>query len=517
MNGITQARPMPALRKEDPLRKGLLLVTILTLALAQAALIIFFDGPKGALLLIGAFYIYFLFRWPHIALLGGLVIILDGFGFLNRETFLRVAGLFKGKDIIFVTLFMPLVFQRRWQTRAVEIFRANKLVLYPAVAMVIMATVQMVATSLRHDLPLISCIQAGRHYWYYSMAPLAAIYIDTPQKRRIMVYGFLTLSAIVASIVVAQTVVLNLGGDMFLAEVTKSLPKSIGELKLIRIYVPGVSTIQVGLCIAVWLFYYIPEARGKRLALLLIMVCPVAIFLLNSRMLWVMTLAAIAVPPIMIFKMLPKRIHRGIIRTGFLGATVLFVLLVFNASSLLSSVASRFESGFIDFTKKGGTWQVRMQDSQFRFNLIKEYPLFGVGLVHYDYAAQAPFYATLKPGQVASADVTTTGGTFHEDIGTTDSGIVTLLVYFGVVGLAWMIWYFLAVLKFSLHKIRTCPARYMIALGVALVGYFIAGTGAFVTLGLYTLNADIPALSLLVGILASDTVRDAYHHLELEV
>ena len=77
-------------------------------------------------------------------------------------------------------------------------------------------------------------------------------------------------------------------------------------------------------------------------------------------------------------------------------------------------------------------------------------------------------------------------GDQYSNISTSASGIVSLLIHFGAVGVIWAIWYFVSVIRFCLDKIKYYNYGYIKTTSIAIIGYMIAGVFTFVTLGLFT-------------------------------
>ena len=457
-------------------------------------LAISFWGIKGAGVTLGAAYLYFVFRWPHLALVFAVIIILDGFGFIDPETFLHVPGFFKVKDLVFVPLFFPLLFNVDWQRRANYVIRHQRIILFPILAILILTAFQMVRTSLQHSLPLKSCIMAGSDYWYYAFLPLTSIYLDNPEKRKIVLGLFLAVALTVAVMIITQTLTLIQGGELFLTDI-QTQSKLWGPIKMMRIYLPGSATIVLAFSIAFWGFFSTPTGRQRMAYFALMLLCASAVLLTNGRMLWAEMAILILAPLLLLRKYLNWSTRRSLILTAYILTITIFVFSFSGSISfVLSGITKRFVSSFTDVRQKEGTWKYRLEDSAFRFRLIKEHPLLGLGLVHNSYGPR--FGAPVKTDWL---------GRQYTVISTSDSGIVTLLIHFGAVGVIWAIWYFVSVLRFCLDKIKFSQCVYIKTTSIAIIGYMIAGVFAFVTLGLFTQPPDIVSCSLVLGIIASHT------------
>lgn len=458
-----------------------------------AALILW--GSKGAVVTLGVAYIYVLCRWPHLALIAGVLVIFDGVGFINPDASFRIPGAFKLKDLIFLSLFLPLLLNGKWQKRAGVIFHDYRLLLLPILGILALTALQIVRTSLEYDLPLKTCIMASREYWYYAFLPLATIYIADLQKQKITYSLFLLVISVLAGIVVIQTVVLFQGGKLFLANNIQIQPKQWGRLNLLRIYLPGEPALVLGFALSFWGMLLEKVTRTKLMYAGIAIICAVAILLVNSRMRWFHALLIVLIPMVFLRSHVPKP-GRGL--GVLMCAVVLFVVLASGwtdrRNDYLSGIMANAISAWDDFTGKKGSWGGRLEDSRFRVKLIVEHPLFGLGLVHPDYAWRFGGAGEIKIDERVS---------YTQGVTSADSGIVDLLINFGTIGALWAGWYLIKVLGLCSRILRLPSNRGLHWLGMPLAGYMAGGLGTIATLGLFTQGGDIVSHSLALGIALS--------------
>jgi len=479
----------------DSISRGLVLSIVAGLALFQGITVLWL-GSKGAVLTIGVAYMFFLFRWPHLVLIAGVVIIFDGLGFIDPDAFLRAPGLFKLKDLVFLSFFLPLLFNERWHKRVRFVFRYARNLIIPILIILFLATLQMLRTSLQYDLPLNTCIMAGRHYWYYAFVLLTAVYLDTSVKRTLVFRLFLVVISALASVVILQTIVIEQGGQLFLADTIQVQPGQWGILNFFRIYIPGEPTLVLGFSMAFWGVFLCKSAREKFGYAALALLCALAILLVNSRMRWVHAILTVMIPAFFLGPHILKA-GRRLICVSALLAFILLPMFVLSGlgEDLVSGIGSRAFSAWTDFRGKTGTWEYRIEDSRFRIGLIKKHPLFGVGFVHIDYAGL--FGATGLPEDEQTFP--------SQGISTTDSGIIALLVDFGAIGVLWAMWYFITVLGFCSKMLRSPKSGSLGWISIPLIGYMTGGVITFITLCLFTMSGDIVGHSFALGVLASGT------------
>jgi len=479
---------------------------VAALGLLQGAALVFW-GSKGAVVTLGMWCIYALFRWPHLVLIAALVIIFDGLGFINGDFFFRVPGVFRLKDLIFCCLFLPLLFNIKWQKRAAAIYHEYRTLLFPILVILVLTTMQMVRTSFQYDLPLTTCIMAGREYWYYAFLPLAAIYIDDVRKRKVTFNLFLLVISVLAGIIIIQTVTLWLGGKLFLTSNIQVQLREWGILKLSRIYPPGEPALVLGFALAFWGMVLKKESRERIAYAVMTLICGLSVLLVNSRMRWAHALLVVLIPVVLLWIHIPRAGRRSLVL-----ACIPFLLFVwaFGVSDwgghYVSGIMARAFSGWDDFRGGKGTWGSRLEESQFRFKLIREHSLFGLGFVHPDYA-----WAFGGRGVV---EIDEDGGHFQkEGVSTQDSGIVSLLIHFGVLGVLWAIWYSISVFRLCSRMLKSPGNSRIHWVFIPLAGYMAGGLVTFVTLGLFTMASEIVGYSFALGMsIAGEWIQNSPRH-----
>jgi O-antigen ligase len=459
-------------------------------------------GIKGAAVTLGGIYVFSLFRWPHLALIAALVFLFDGFGLVNTLIHFRIPGVFQLKDLVFVSLFLPLLFNAKWQRRAESLMHNCRVLLVPIVVILVLTTLQMVRTSLQYDLPLNTCIMAGRHYWYYAFLPLAAVYLDDQRKRGVTYTLFLLGVSVLAAIVILQTLILFRGGKLFLVDTIQVQRSAWGPLGLARIYSPGEPALVLGFALAFWGGALTSVTRRRVFYTLVVSLCGLAVVLVNSRMRWVHAFLVVLIPLAFLWPHIPRAGRRLGAATCVLAFSVISIFgWTDRGDGYLSEIATRAVSAWTDFRDKKGTWEYRLDDNQFRFALIREHPLFGLGLVHSDYAWRFGAGEVVKQTDVLS---------YKRGVTSTDSGIVDLLVNFGLVGGIWAMWYFASVLRFCTRLVKTTPLQGGLWrwVPIPMIAYMTGGVLTFVTLGLFTQLGDIISHSFVLGMLGAGAYRE---------
>jgi hypothetical protein len=475
--------------------RALLLYLCLVLGVVQGLALGLF-GIKGAAVALGAGYIFALFRWPHLALMVALVFITDVLGLFDPGKSFNIAGVFRLKDLLFASLFLPLLFNVKWQRRARKAFNDCRTIALPILAILVLTTLQMVRTSLQYDLPLNTCIMEGRQYWYYAFVPLAAIYLDTSYKAKSAFRMFMLVTTGLACVIITQTVIYAIFGTELVSYHIQAAEGQWGNMRFLRIYLPGEALLVLGFALAFWGLVLRRSTRKMLGYAAMAPLCALAILFVNSRMRWAHTLLVVLIP---IF-FLGRHVHK-VRRRLLYGVPILVLVLaalfmvVFRSNVFVSWTVERAASAWTDLRERRGTWEYRLDNSQFRFRLIRENPLFGLGLVHSDYASR--FGAGEIVMRVYGKELP-----FKEGVATTDSGIVSLLVHFGAIGAIWAMWYFFGALRFCSQRMSE-ENQVLNWTSIPLIAYMTGGVLTFVTLGFFTENTDIAGHCLVLGMLAA--------------
>jgi hypothetical protein len=452
-------------------------------------------GPKATIPLCAApVYFFLLFRMPHVMMVVGLLVITELLDFVDYRAYYFREGLPTLSDLIFVSLFLPAILLKKWRHRIRLIYSDLRYLFLPVLAIILISGIQILRTSIQYDFALGKCIKAGMHYWYYAFLPLAAVYLDTPQKQRVTLRWFLALTSALGIVLIIQTVVLTMGGGLFLAESILVQPRQWGSFTLYRIYLSPEPMLVLGFAVVCWAFLIKTSVRDRVIYGALSVLLGLAVLLINSRMRWFHALLAVIIPLFL------KRTHIGthsrftvLVIAVLLISMLLLSLLVIAEKNPVEGVLSKAYSAWSDFSGKKGTWGERLEDSEFRVKLIKQNPFFGVGLV--------PFYYAPKFGAWGLAD--DKDKPFSQGVSTPDLGLVALMIDFGIVGVLWAAWYFAAVILFCKRMLVALPDLNTNWLVIPLIGYMSGGLMVFVTLGLFTWGGDIMGYSFLLGILAA--------------
>jgi hypothetical protein len=477
--------------------RGLPLYLPLILGVVQGLALVLF-GIKGAAVTLGAAYIYAVFRWPHLALIATLVVIVDGLGFISVD-FVRVPGVFRLKDLMFLSLFLPLFFNRKWQRRAERIFHDCRILVFPILVILVLTTLQMVRTSFEYDLPLVSCINAGRHYWYYAYVPLTAIYLDTSYKRESVFRISMVVIAALASVVIIQTAIYAAFKIRLVSDSVQFGEANFGNMKFFRLYLEGEPLLVLGFALAFWGLSRRKSTRETVGYAAMASLCALAILFVNSRMRWAHSLLVVLIP---MFALGPHiRRAGGQVRYRLLILVLVLIslfVLTFHSNLFVSGIVERGVSAWTDFGEKKGTWEYRLEDNQFRIELIREHPFFGLGFVYVDYAPRFGAGEVVDLDRRPSLQQGVSPG-----VTSPDSGLVSLLVSFGAIGAIWAMWYLVSILRFCFKVMTSAEIGVLHWMSIAVIGYMTAGVLTFVTLSIFTMPGDIIGHSFVLGMLGA--------------
>jgi len=170
---------------------------------------------------------------------------------------------------------------------------------------------------------------------------------------------------------------------------------------------------------------------------------------------------------------------------------------VVTGENYVAKFANRAQSTYSDFFERKGTFGYRLEDSEFRYELFKKYPILGAG-----------FVPGKLVGKVFSLEVFSREDTRGTSIDTIDSGLITEIAVFGIVGILFLILFIVIYLKF-IYKLLQAKniALYEKNFIYASGAYFIAGILTFITLGIFTAPKEIILLSIVCAILTKINQR----------
>ncbi|RJQ56731.1 MAG: hypothetical protein C4521_00030 [Actinobacteria bacterium] len=353
----------------------------------------------------------------------------------------------------------PDVFRRTWLPKAV-------LLVIAAVGM------ELVFTPLRYGQSVPDTMSVARGFAYYALFFPVAAEMASRERRRVLVALVIACGVLFAMLYELQFIV---GGSykVFGGEI-RTLMEHVGPITVPRVYVLG-NLLSVLAFFLILARLFKPKT-GRRVVLWIALGVSCGGFLLTfSRMLWLGVIAGAAV-----MFVYDRRIglSRGVLRASLTAAAVA-VASTFLAPGAADVLRERVLSVVVELSQGSGSYGYRLVEATSRLRIIAENILVGVGFVSEEQRA------------LASAGALTS-------LRMPDSGLVTLLVYFGILGLVW-----LAALTLSFAHAAAAYRRQATVADTDMVGIvgFVSGMLiTFVALNAFVAIEGIAVLALSLGV-----------------
>ena len=340
----------------------------------------------------------------------------DFFSLLNPDIF-RLPGIFRLRDVFFVTAFFPLLLKvYKRETRSFTDL------LPKAIWLIICSTlIEIILTMYVQNQNINFTIRMGRRYLYYLIYfPLIYLIDDHKRFKRFM---FLIISS---SLIYSGFMILQyaLGPSHIIFKYAAHVEEQeIAGQYVTRSYSIGNSLAIITFFYFAYRLYYNPTFSVRSVFIVLCTFLG-GVYLEFSRANLFGVMAGMIFTICIYF--------RAKDRIKFLLLTMCLIAFISLGFEVINSTTDEsfknpivqsgkaLYSGVADLVYKRGTFGFRLEDSASRIALIKKHPIFGIGFVHPDSA-------------IINISTVTSG------IITADSGLITLLLDFGLLGPIWLL------------------------------------------------------------------------------
>lgn len=426
-------------------------------------------------------YLWLIFKFPEIALFISFLVIVDCFSMAD-ENFLRVPFLFRIRDVFLLLMFLPLV---------EAIYRKDSRIKYvfggpiaKGIYLIILLTlVQMFFTHLRFGSESFnSIIRIGRKYFYYALFfPALYIFLDEVRFRRFSNL-FIASTIIFCLLYIGQFLI---GPEFSIFLKGRVEYQTLHGFCVPRIYVSGESAATLILHISFMMFLLCKNLkyRAKNVFLLMLLGFQALITFGRAHIFGVATGTLFALSSV------ETRIKAKAVFGIFILILVFFIMLsvlTFFSSSekdFLQAIFARITSAYDAVSQQKDTFGYRIKDSASRIGLIIKNPIFGIGFVHDE--------SYLFARATGSDNMIRTG----------DSGIIVLLIDFGIIGLIWLLTMAYIVLKRSLIAYKTTLNQLYKACALGVVAFYFGRLFSFFTLGEFVSYDGIVVIVLSLALL----------------
>tara|TARA_R110000796_G_scaffold243522_1_gene366127 strand:- start:9750 stop:11171 length:1422 start_codon:yes stop_codon:yes gene_type:complete len=395
-------------------------------------------------------------------------------GFIDPESFIRLPGIFKFTDIIFILLCFVFLFDVLKNGYKKPIGDTiYKSISYIVLSFLLIVIIQFVMTYTYYDVPLISTIKVGRGYLYLFVFFYFIQFFNTVEKLKQLIYFLFIVALIQAIFMVFQI----LGFDFTVSTSIRELGDASD--KVTRVYLPAY--FYAALCFYIGVSFILSKvliSYKKRLFCITLMIF-LSILFSYTRTYWV----AIILGMFSIYLFSRKKVKEKIVKKVMIASVILLPVLTIQADGFM---AQRFTSIFNEVGSDEGNFIFRFTENPQRIEAFIDNPILGPGFVHSSYAANIFNFIIdtngLSESQIERALL----------LQTNDSGLITLLVTFGLAGVTWVISKLLILIK--LQRKQCIPIES--ALRVASLAFIISIWGTSATTYGFTYPDGIVALAI---------------------
>lgn len=357
----------------------------------------------------------------------GFIFILANVNFLGMvdpNDFLRLPGVFKFTDIIFILMLGIYFFDVIVKRAKFDFNEHSKTIAIIVLVFILIVVTQTIITAVRFDLPFISTIKVSRGYFYLlSFFYFIRFFYSENSFNKLV--KFLTFIVIVQLLMMFIEISgLNLFGA------AQKIQLNVGDYNVTRVYMPAQFYAFLIFFIATTLII-MKKCINKKWLTFIAFVSLLSIILSYTRTYWLTVLLGL----VFIFILINTYFKLITIKLFFFPLLLLIpVILLTN-----NPITERIFSIATEAKSEEGNFSYRFKENPQRLELFYKYPLLGPGFVHSDYAASLFNFKIddkhLSESQIKRALM----------LQTNDSGFITLLVSFGLIGIFWVFYkiYFL--------------------------------------------------------------------------
>jgi hypothetical protein len=455
---------------------NIILYSILAMTALMLSLPISFGSWIPIIIYIGLIYIFILFNRPYVGFSLAFIIMILHLSIVGKKA-LRVQGYFRLVDVIFVILFLSFIREVIYKSDLRLLIKSpiSKAILLFMGSVVVAA----IYTKFHYNVSLISIIQAGRVYLYYSFFFLTLYHLRNKKQLHFF------LKIILLTIILFSFIYV---GEKFIGANYRILHSSVykmssGGYAVTRVRntagsLPGL-ILPAMLAIAIF-----SAARRIKFWSIVAATLFLAETILNlGRAHWF----GVGVSLLFVCLFLPPVKRRLVIR--YLPAIILILIAIVLIISIISDppfalasvVKERADSAIKDFFHKTGTfgWRYRIAEDYMR--LLKERPIFGLSLLHFNYGYMLP---DVLKGKVRNTHV----------------GILNILIDLGLFGSIFFIIFVVTVIRRSLYIYKRMQNWLYKAIVLGIISSFIGRLAAF-TLDVFSTYEDVIIIAIILGLM----------------
>ncbi|MDP3788780.1 MAG: O-antigen ligase family protein, partial [Candidatus Omnitrophota bacterium] len=363
---------------------------------------------------------------------------------------------------------------------------------------VIMALIQMFVTKYRFPEETFgSIIRISRRYFYYAMF-FPALYILSDRKRAVRFFKLAIGTVILFCCIFIAQFFAGSAHKIFTWAVRIEYQMLQG-FRVTRIYVYGTMTATLLFSVSLMVLLFWRSFKYELRNIVVFFITLIQILLSFGRA---------NIFGIMIGTLFSAAVAGGRAKfRNIAGVSILLILIliltavIFEVTlpneDLFKAVLTRIGSIFTAITQKEDTFVGRIEDNYGRIDLVRKNPLFGVGFVH----DESRLFAFAR-------------GTAEAGIRTSDSGILTLLLDLGFVGVAWLLALTFIFLRRSVYLYKMNSRNICGPIILGIIAFYFGRLFSFITLGDFVMYDGITTIVIALALLESINYNTIYERNE---
>lgn len=404
-----------------------------------------------------------------------ILVAMDMLGFMDSETFLRIPGLFKFQDLLFVILMVrmaaDLLINRTTANRLRSPVTKPVLFLLACTALVIFLT------AMFRDTSIVLSLRVGRTFLYYSIFFLVLYYVRNEKQLRLLLNACFVFSFVVAVLLIVQFAV---GRNVSLVPYWKIGTQRVGSYVTFRVYPRGIPVLLMGFLCFVGALYHKLGNRSFQLAVIT-GILGLGVVLQLYRTIWAVAIIGVIFSWFIVQR--KYKVHffrRAVPLIGIILLLGMLIIPLYGTALKVSFVKVRFLSIFQDFFGVKGNYALNLAVAAERLQFIKSNPIWGMGFVH----PSEPFSLQL----------------IGQSVGNIDNAWITILSYMGALGALSILWLSIAFMKRSLFILRNIKDSFYKGVLVGFIGFYIACLISLLYISPFVYGEGIAIIALIIGL-----------------
>lgn len=356
--------------------------------------------------------------WGYIFLLASVQFL----GIINPETFIRLPGILKFNDLLFLILAALYLFDSLKNGFYYPVHnKAAKWAAFVVLTFVSMVIIQFVITAFRFDLPLVSTLKVGRGYLYLLVYFYFVRFYSDNKSMQQLLYFISIVCIFQFSMMLFQIAGIDLTANTRIIELTTDAGS------VTRVYLPAYFFALMCFFCSVTLLLSNSLPLRRYFLLTVMAISFLSILLSYTRTYWLALLFGVLI----IFLFSNSEVKKKSFKYSVITFVFVIPILLLKAGTFF---VERFTSIFTEVgSSDKGNFIYRFSENPKRLEAFFDHPIFGPGFVHQNYAASLFNFVVdetgLSEAQIERALL----------LQTNDSGLITLLVSFGLCGVFWVL------------------------------------------------------------------------------